>query len=93
MLSHIAALSATSQQVADAEAVMARTPTPVRWRTHQEIAALLTGYQLLDPGLVSVDHWHPADPVSDHQAAQANVYGTVGLLPPHAPEDRLHLST
>lgn len=80
-LSHISALNATSEQVTEAEAVMARTPTPVRWRSRSEIIDLLDGYQLLEPGLVALDQWRPDRPVSDVDAAPANGYAAVGYLP------------
>lgn len=80
VLSHISALNATPQQVADAEEVMARTPTPVRWRGRDEIVELMAGYDLLEPGVVPVAQWRPDAAVSDEQAAGANAYGAVGML-------------
>jgi hypothetical protein len=37
----------------------ARTPTPLRMRSRDEVLALLDGYELVPPGLVLVDQWRP----------------------------------
>ena len=36
-----------------------RTTAPIWVRTPEEIAAYLTGYELVEPGLVPVQHWRP----------------------------------
>ncbi|NHD18396.1 MULTISPECIES: SAM-dependent methyltransferase [Actinopolyspora] len=80
VLSHISALSATPQQVAAAEEVMARTPTPVRWRPPHEIEELLAGFSVVDPGLVPLPRWRPEAPVTEDEVNIANAYGAVGRL-------------
>ncbi|ASU77866.1 hypothetical protein CDG81_05555 [Actinopolyspora erythraea] len=80
VVSHISAISATEQQVTDAEEVMARTPNPVRWRPPNEIAELLEGYELVEPGLVPLPEWHARDAVSRSQVETSNAYGAVGYL-------------
>ncbi|NYH79650.1 hypothetical protein FHR84_002988 [Actinopolyspora biskrensis] len=80
VLSHISALSATPQQVAAAEEVMARTPTPVRWRAPHEIEELLEGFSPVDPGLVPLPLWRPDSTVTEDEVNIANAYGAVGRL-------------
>ncbi|SFD69707.1 S-adenosyl methyltransferase [Actinopolyspora alba] len=80
VLSHISAISATERQVADAEEIMARTPTPVRWRPPHEITELMEGYELVEPGLVPLPSWHPQDTVAREEIEVSNAYGAVGRL-------------
>ncbi|PRW64564.1 SAM-dependent methyltransferase [Actinopolyspora mortivallis] len=80
VLSHISALSATRQQVAAAEEVMARTPTPVRWRPPEEIAELLEGVEPVEPGLVPLPRWRPDTPPTQEDVDEANAYGAVGRI-------------
>ncbi|MBE9372925.1 SAM-dependent methyltransferase [Saccharopolyspora sp. HNM0983] len=80
VVSHISALAATPEQVADAEEVMARTPTPVRWRPREEVEELFTGYELIEPGLVPAPMWRPDRLVTEQAAAPANAFAGVGTL-------------
>ncbi|MEB3372173.1 SAM-dependent methyltransferase [Saccharopolyspora mangrovi] len=77
-VTHISQFAATDEQVAAAEEVMARTPTPVRWRPPEEIAELLDGYELVPPGLVPTPSWHPDQQPSADDIARANAYAAVG---------------
>lgn len=79
-LSHISALSVGRAEVAAAEAVMARTPTPVRWREPDEIAELLHGYTLIPPGMVPSPQWKPENQPTQVETDQANAYAAVGVL-------------
>lgn len=79
-VSHIAAVTLTDQQRRGGEAMYATTATPGWVRSQAEIAALLPGYTLADPGLVLLDNWHPTRPVDDEQAAAVNSYGGLGWL-------------
>ena len=58
-ISHVSQLNVTDVQLAHAYEVMARTPTPVKWRTEAEIRPLIEGYSLVDPGLVWTPLWRP----------------------------------
>lgn len=61
---------------------MAQTSTPqIQFRSVHQVAQLHAGYELVAPGLVPFDQWHPQQPVTDEEVAQANGYGAVGLLP------------
>ncbi|GAA2229158.1 MULTISPECIES: SAM-dependent methyltransferase [Kitasatospora] len=55
--------------------------TPVHACTKEQFARFFTGWELLDPGVVSTPRWRPdeasaADPVSD---AEASCYGAVAI--------------
>ncbi|GAA4858463.1 SAM-dependent methyltransferase [Saccharopolyspora rosea] len=80
VISHIAQLAASREQVAEAEQVMARTPTPVVWRSADRIAPLFNGYALVPPGLLPAPQWRPDGPVEAEHIARANAYAGVGLL-------------
>ena len=80
VVSHISPLAASAEQVAAAEEVMARTPTPVRWRTADRLFPLFEGYTLIPPGLVPVAQWRPDQQATAEEVARANSYGAVGLL-------------
>ncbi|MQA10206.1 MAG: hypothetical protein GEU98_16960 [Pseudonocardiaceae bacterium] len=82
VVSHISALSASPEQVAAAEGVMARTPTPVRWRHRDEIAELLEGYTLVPPGLVPSPQWNPEDAPTVEEVGRSNAYAAVGIIAP-----------
>ncbi|MDA3629594.1 SAM-dependent methyltransferase [Saccharopolyspora sp. WRP15-2] len=79
-ISHISQLAASAEQVAAAEQVMARTPTPVKWRSADRIAPLLDGYEIVPPGLLPVPLWRPDGPVEPEQVVRANAFGAVGVL-------------
>ena len=56
------------------------TPTG-HWRTREEVADLLPGYRLLEPGVVPTATWRPDEPLKDAEAARSNAYAAVGILP------------
>src|SRR5699024_5512546 len=81
VLSHGAPLRVTEQEWSGARDVFARTTTPhTHTRTRDEIAALLNGYTMLEPGLVPSAQWRPEQPVQDDEAAASNGYAAVGVL-------------
>ena len=49
-------------------------------RTEAEIAGLLAGFELVEPGLVPVDHWRPDDPGAAVRRP-APIFGAVGRRP------------
>jgi hypothetical protein len=49
-------------------------------RSKDEIARLVAGFELIEPGLVPVDHWRPDDPTASVRRL-APVYGAVGRRP------------
>ncbi|SHE53785.1 SAM-dependent methyltransferase [Streptoalloteichus hindustanus] len=60
----------------------ARTRTPMRMRSHAEVAALLDGFELVEPGLVPLPRWRPevGDAADDHPERFAG-YAGVGRKP------------
>ncbi len=80
--SFLAATHATTdgkapEAVAQIEAVYATTPTPIFFRRHDEIARFFDGFELVDPGLVTLDSWW-LDPQDPAPAATGWLYGAVG---------------
>jgi SAM-dependent methyltransferase len=53
-----------------------RTPTSVRTRTPAQVAALLSGLELVPPGIVPITRWHP-DPSLPPEDEQRSVLGAV----------------
>ena len=74
-------LTGTAQQAQQAQDVFARTTTPqVHMRTREQVAELLPGYELLEPGVVPTATWRPDEPITEAEAARSNAYAAVGLL-------------
>jgi O-methyltransferase involved in polyketide biosynthesis len=79
--SHLAATHVTGEghpaaAVDQIEAVYATTPTPIYFRPHAEVASFFTGFELVEPGLVTVDRWRP-DPNDPAPTATRWLYGGV----------------
>ena len=73
-------MAATDAELAAFRAVLAQTPTPtMTMRSADGVAALFTGYTLLEPGVVPSAAWRPETPVTAEQAAESNSWGAVGL--------------
>jgi S-adenosyl methyltransferase len=53
---------------------------PYQLRTTEQLASLLTGLKLIEPGLVPVDRWHP-DPVDVGEPDPVDIWGAVGRKP------------
>jgi SAM-dependent methyltransferase len=79
-ISHGSQVTLTDEQISRFLRAYARTPTPALFRTVEEIRPLLAGYELVEPGLVPLPQWRPAEPVADAEAAEANIYGGIGKL-------------
>jgi hypothetical protein len=83
--SHVTATHVTvdghpAEAVAKIEEVYATTPTPIYFRERAEIARFFDGFELVEPGLVTIDRWRP-DPSEPVHAAARWLYGGVGVLP------------
>jgi hypothetical protein len=58
-----------------AEAVYQKASHQINYRTKSEIAALLAGYDLVEPGLVDMIHWRPdPDPAPDPLGGDVSRY-------------------
>jgi hypothetical protein len=80
--SYFAAIAATSENkprpvVEQIESVYKDTPTPIYFRSRAEIALFFDGYDLVDPGLVTLDAWRP-DPQDPGPEPTYWGYGAVG---------------
>jgi len=52
------------------------------WRTHEQVTRFFNGLDLIEPGVVLVDHWHP-DPASPPSDRVVPFYGAIGRKPAH----------
>jgi SAM-dependent methyltransferase len=59
VVSHATADGQRPDRAAEHRRLYARTATPMTMRSHAQIAHLLHGWDLLDPGLVRLPLWHP----------------------------------
>ncbi|MEV4707898.1 SAM-dependent methyltransferase [Actinoplanes sp. NPDC049316] len=62
------------------EAAYRKTPTPIYFRRHDEISRFFDGFELVEPGLVTVDEWRP-DPNDPAPEPTRWLYGGVGRRP------------
>jgi O-methyltransferase involved in polyketide biosynthesis len=74
---HVTTDGKSAEAVAQIEAVYATTPTPIYFRDQKEIAHFFDGYELVDPGMVTLDVWRP-DPEDPAPEATGWLYGAVG---------------
>jgi SAM-dependent methyltransferase len=61
-----------------AAALYENTQNPIYLRSRDEIDKMLSGFSLVDPGLVYVPAWRPECPEDAEDAAACPVYGAVG---------------
>ena len=81
-VSNNAQMTRTDEEIAGIRSLLANTSTPqLHVRSREEVAALLPGYTLVEPGVVPAAQWRPDRPVSDEEARRGNVFGAVGILP------------
>jgi hypothetical protein len=57
-----------------------RSPDQVTLRTHDQVTALFTGFEIVEPGLVGCGEWRPAGraDISDASAMNMLVYAGIG---------------
>lgn len=81
VLSHATA-DTNAEEVTRAMEVYRRSGSPVYPRDHNEISALFTGFELVEPGVVNAASWHPESP-DDRvpEAEYAEVLAGVGRKP------------
>ncbi|MEV4012640.1 SAM-dependent methyltransferase [Nonomuraea angiospora] len=77
---HVTVDGHSADAVAQIETVYAATPTPIYFREHADVASFFDGFDLVDPGLVTIDTWHP-DPADPAPAATRWLYGGVARKP------------
>jgi O-methyltransferase involved in polyketide biosynthesis len=76
-LTHVTRDDHPAEAVAGVEAIYATTPTPIFFRTHEEISRFFDGFAIVEPGLVTVDAWRP-DPADPAPEATRWLHGAVG---------------
>jgi hypothetical protein len=77
---HVTVDNHSREAVEGVEAAYRKTPTPIFFRRHDEIARFFGGFDLVEPGLVTVDRWRP-DPADPAPAPTGWLYGGVGRRP------------
>jgi SAM-dependent methyltransferase len=80
VLSH-ATHDAQPEEAGRATAIYRQASSPLITRTREQIAALLAGLRLVDPGLVYTVQWRPSHPPPDPPEA-AGLYAAVAYKPP-----------
>jgi hypothetical protein len=81
VLSHATPTTEAAEQQDRVRQLFDRTPTPLRYRSPEQIAGLPAGWTLVDPGLVPVTTWHP-DPDDEPEPAQPAILAAVAHKPP-----------
>ena len=66
------------EQGARMEALYARSPTPLVPRSGEQVAGLLAGLQIVDPGVVHLPSWRPDGPATD--GTPASGYATYAAV-------------
>ncbi|ANY10415.1 hypothetical protein AFB00_26195 [Pseudonocardia sp. HH130630-07] len=85
-VSHLAATTFSEQQTDVVRDVLDRTPTPVTLRSREQLAGMLAGYEIVEPGVVLLPAWRRDDSgPADVADADANGYAALGRLPVPAP--------
>jgi hypothetical protein len=79
-LSTVTADSAPDEVSRGAAAYKARG-IPVKVRDRGQVEALFTGLDLIDPGVVLVNHWHPDDAARQTPDAHVHMYGGAAVKP------------
>lgn len=82
-ISHLSAVTLTPDQTERLKEIYRDTATPSHHglRSREEIAALISGYELVEPGLVLAGDWRPDQAVRDDEGARLSFYGCLGRLP------------
>ena len=81
-ISHAVGLTLSLEEQERVLSVMRRTNTPgAGFGTVDDVAALMSGYPLLEPGIVPVGAWRAVEPIDDEQARSTNYVGAVGIRP------------
>ncbi|GGK78001.1 SAM-dependent methyltransferase [Mangrovihabitans endophyticus] len=75
--SHVTGDKHAREAVDGVESAYRKTPTPIHFRSHAEISRFFDGFDLVEPGLVTVDAWRP-DPTDPAPEATHWLYGGVG---------------
>ena len=82
VVSHLASDIHAEEYVEAGEALDEAMDEPMVLRTHDQVAAFLAGCELVEPGVVQVDEWHPPDDPAPGLEGWTNpLYVGVGRVP------------
>lgn len=79
-LSHGTQVPELAEALEAGKQIYQRTPTPTYPRSREEIAMLLNGLDIVEPGIVPITDWHP-DPSGDTSEPWPSVLAAVGRKP------------
>ncbi|MER7280073.1 SAM-dependent methyltransferase [Dactylosporangium sp. NPDC000244] len=79
-VSHFTAVDDLGHEHEQVTKLYDRTPTSVRTRNPKQVAGILAGLELVEPGVVPITSWHP-DPEEPAEHEQRSVLGAVGRKP------------
>jgi hypothetical protein len=79
-ITHVTGDGHPADAVDGVEGAYRATPTPIYFRPHAEILRFFDGFELVEPGLVTVDAWRP-DPDDPAPERTGWLYGGVARLP------------
>ncbi|MBF8186941.1 SAM-dependent methyltransferase [Nonomuraea sp. K274] len=79
-MTHVTTDGKSADAVAQIEAAYAPTPTPIYFRERADIMRFFDGFDVVAPGLVTIDVWH-LDPSDPAPAATKWLYGGVACKP------------
>jgi S-adenosyl methyltransferase len=54
-----------------------QTSTPIHYRTREQVARMMAGLELVEPGIVTIDNWHP-DPTEGSHKPWPGLLAAVG---------------
>ena len=83
VISHLAGDIQTEEYVEAGEALDEAMEEPLVLRTHDQVAAFFAGCEMVEPGVVQVDEWHPGDddPAPGVEGWTNPLYVGVGRVP------------
>lgn len=79
-LSHVTPVAEDAEGLEGAKRVFQKTPTPAYYRTREQVAQLLAGLELVEPGIVPVTDWRP-DPGEDAHEPWPSVLAAIARKP------------
>jgi O-methyltransferase involved in polyketide biosynthesis len=78
--SHVTADTVDPSVAARTVELYKSSQNPIYPRSYAEIAAMLTKFELIEPGLVLVPMWRPDTPQDAEDAGRSSFYGAVGTV-------------
>jgi hypothetical protein len=78
-ITHGSPVEELPEEAEGVERTYRRTPTSLHLRRADELAAMLTGMELVEPGIVPVTEWHP-DPPDPEELDDVPLPAVIGVL-------------